>query len=248
MDLLEYQGKQLFARHGVPVPDGRHAALGRGGRRGRRRDRLPVRGQGPGPDRRARQGRRDQGRQRPRRGPRARRGDPRDGHPRADRPRAVDRRRVGDRRRVLRLGGVRPLGQGAADDALDQGRDGHRGGRRRGSRRDRAAARRPAARLSGLPRAAAGVRGGRRRRRGPAGRRDAGQALRGVRRRGGDAGRGQPADRDLHRRRGAGREVRALDAKVTLDDNALFRHPDNAAAARPVRARIRRSGWPRSAG
>jgi succinyl-CoA synthetase beta subunit len=27
---------------------------------------------------------------------------------------------------------------------------------------------------------------------------------------------------------GSGREVRALDAKVTLDDNALFRHPDNA--------------------
>ena len=26
MDLLEYQGKQLFARHGVPVPDGRPAA------------------------------------------------------------------------------------------------------------------------------------------------------------------------------------------------------------------------------
>ena len=25
MDLLEYQGKQLFSRHGVPVPDGRHA-------------------------------------------------------------------------------------------------------------------------------------------------------------------------------------------------------------------------------
>src|SRR4051812_34530628 len=25
MDLLEYQGKQLFARHGIPVPDGRHA-------------------------------------------------------------------------------------------------------------------------------------------------------------------------------------------------------------------------------
>ncbi len=25
MDLLEYQGKQLFARHGVPVPNGRHA-------------------------------------------------------------------------------------------------------------------------------------------------------------------------------------------------------------------------------
>jgi succinyl-CoA synthetase beta subunit len=26
VDLLEYQGKQLFARHGVPVPEGRHAA------------------------------------------------------------------------------------------------------------------------------------------------------------------------------------------------------------------------------
>src|SRR3954453_8696480 len=24
MDLLEYQGKELFARHGVPVPEGRH--------------------------------------------------------------------------------------------------------------------------------------------------------------------------------------------------------------------------------
>jgi len=29
------------------------------------------------------------------------------------------------------------------------------------------------------------------------------------------------------------REVRALDAKVTLDDNALFRHPDNAALRNP---------------
>jgi succinyl-CoA synthetase beta subunit len=26
LDLLEYQGKQLFAKHGVPVPDGRHAS------------------------------------------------------------------------------------------------------------------------------------------------------------------------------------------------------------------------------
>jgi succinyl-CoA synthetase beta subunit len=25
MDLLEYQGKQLFGKHGVPVPEGRHA-------------------------------------------------------------------------------------------------------------------------------------------------------------------------------------------------------------------------------
>ena len=28
MDLLEYQGKQLFKKRGVPVPDGRHAATG----------------------------------------------------------------------------------------------------------------------------------------------------------------------------------------------------------------------------
>jgi len=26
MDLLEYQGKQLFKKHGLPLPDGRHAA------------------------------------------------------------------------------------------------------------------------------------------------------------------------------------------------------------------------------
>jgi succinyl-CoA synthetase beta subunit len=26
MDLLEYQGKQLFREHGVPTPEGRHAA------------------------------------------------------------------------------------------------------------------------------------------------------------------------------------------------------------------------------
>jgi succinyl-CoA synthetase beta subunit len=30
MDLLEYQGKRLFRKHGVPVPDGRPAgSLGR---------------------------------------------------------------------------------------------------------------------------------------------------------------------------------------------------------------------------
>src|ERR1700694_3842238 len=28
MDLLEYQGKQLFARHGVPVPNGQPARTG----------------------------------------------------------------------------------------------------------------------------------------------------------------------------------------------------------------------------
>ena len=56
------------------------------------------------------------------------------------------------------------------------------------------------------------------------------QALRDLRRRGGDARRGQPADRHARARRS-----RALDAKVTLDDNALFRHPDNAELRDPSR-------------
>ena len=91
MDLLEYQGKQLFARHGIPVPAGAPAAHRRGGGRRRRRDRLPVRRQGAGADRRPRQGRRHQGRPGPRRGRGARQGDPRHGHPRLHGPRGVDR-------------------------------------------------------------------------------------------------------------------------------------------------------------
>ena len=39
----------------------------------------------------------------------------------------------------------------------------------------------------------------------------------------------------------------ALDAKVTLDDNALYRHTENA-ELRDLSTRTRRSGWPRSAG
>ena len=117
MDLLEYQGKQLFAKHGVPVPDGRHAATVDDAVAAAERDRLPVRGQGPGRDRRARQGRRDQGRQGRGRGARARRGDPRHGHPRLHRPRPLDRAGLGDRRRVLRLDHPRPLREEAAGDA-----------------------------------------------------------------------------------------------------------------------------------
>ena len=68
MDLLEYQGKQLFAKHGVAVPEGELAPTRRGGGRGGGADRLPLRDQGPGADRRPRQGGRDQDRRRPRRG------------------------------------------------------------------------------------------------------------------------------------------------------------------------------------
>ena len=38
------------------------------------------------------------------------------------------------------------------------------------------------------------------------------------------------------------RELRALDAKVTLDGNAMFRHPENATLRNPS-ARTRRSRW-----
>ena len=42
------------------------------------------------------------------------------------------------------------------------------------------------------------------------------------------------------------REVVALDAKVTVDGNALYRHPDTA-ELRNSAPRTRRSRWPRSA-
>ena len=62
MDLLEYQGKQLFAKHGVPVPEGRPAttvdeAVAAADELG-----YPVRDQGAGAGRRARQGGRHQAR------------------------------------------------------------------------------------------------------------------------------------------------------------------------------------------
>ena len=43
------------------------------------------------------------------------------------------------------------------------------------------------------------------------------------------------------------RQVVALDAKVTIDDNALFRHPDTAELRNP-RPRTRRSGWRKERG
>jgi succinyl-CoA synthetase beta subunit len=42
MDLLEYQGKQLFATHGVPVPEGRHAETPEEARRGAEELGFPV--------------------------------------------------------------------------------------------------------------------------------------------------------------------------------------------------------------
>ncbi len=44
------------------------------------------------------------------------------------------------------------------------------------------------------------------------------------------------------------RQVVALDAKVTLDGNALYRHPDSAALRDSAPTRTRRSAWRASAG
>ena len=241
MDLLEYQGKQLFARHGIPVPTGKPArtvdeAVAAADEIGYPcvvKAQVKIGGRGKAGGIKVAQNQ-DEAR----------------AHAEAilgmdirglHRPRGVDRGRVGDRGRVLRVDHLRPQRQEAADHALDQGRHGHRGGRRGGPRRDRDAARRPAHRLPGLPRAQAGVRRQGRRRPRPPGRRLPGQALRHVRRRGGDARRGQPADRHARpRRRGARREGHARRQRALPP-------PGERGAARPLAPRTRRSRWPRSA-
>ena len=73
MDLYEYQGKQLFKRFGIPVSEGRLATTPGGGARGGRGARRPGRRQGAGADRRPRQGRRRQARRGSRRTPSRRR-------------------------------------------------------------------------------------------------------------------------------------------------------------------------------
>ena len=170
-------------------------------------------------------------------------GDPRDGHPRPHRPRGLIQPASEDRRRVLRRGRLRPLGEEAAGHALDARRDGHRGRRRRVARGDRDAARRSARRLPALPRPAAGVRGGRRRRRrAPDRRRCSSRCTR----------------RSRARRRCSievnplvitpDREVIALDAKVTLDDNALYPPSARTRRSRTPARSTRRRRWPPSAG
>ena len=108
MDLFEYQGKQYFARFGIPVSAGRRRRHGRRGRGRGRRGRLSGRRQGPGPGRRAGQGGRSQaGRQR-RRGPPPCRQHPRPRHqgPRGAAP--LGRARLGHRQGVLRQLHPRP--------------------------------------------------------------------------------------------------------------------------------------------
>ena len=243
MDLLEYQGKQLFARHGVPVPDGAPATHRRRGRRRRRRDRLPVRRQGAGADRRPRQGRRHQGRQGRDEAARARRRRSSAWTSRASpSTRSGSRPRRDIAERVLRLDRLRPRGQDAAGHALHAGRHGHRGGRRDATPRrsprctsTRCSASRTST-AAGSPSRPASP---------PTSIRPVGallrQALRGVRRRGGDARRGQPADRHA-RPRGRWRSTRRS-RSTTTRCSATPTTPRCATRA----PRTRRSRWPTSA-
>ena len=65
MDLMEYQAKELFAKHGVPVLRGEVADTAAEARGARRADWRARRRQGPGEDRRPRKGRRGQARRSP---------------------------------------------------------------------------------------------------------------------------------------------------------------------------------------
>ena len=224
MDLLEYQGKQLFARHGVPVPSGSPAttveeAVAAADEIGYPcvvKAQVQIGGRGKAGGIKVAQDRHGG------RGPRE--GDPRHGHPRADGPRGLDRGRLGHRRRVLRLDRLRPRRQAPAGDALHPGRHGHRGGRRRATRH--AIARLHVDPLLGFQDFHA--------------RRLAFEAD--V-----DADVVRPIGALLTKLYDAfvaeeamlvevnplivtgDRQVTALDAKVTLDDSSLFRHADNAA-------------------
>ena len=111
MDLFEYQGKQYFARYGIPVSAGGVADTVEEAVAAGRQGRLPGRRQGPGPGRRAGQGGRHQaGRQR-RRGPPPRRQHPRPGHQGPRGPPALGRARLGHRQGVLRQLHPGPGGQ-----------------------------------------------------------------------------------------------------------------------------------------
>ena len=108
MDLFEYQGKQYFARFGIPVSAGRRRRHRRRGGGPGRQGRLPGRGQGPGAGGRPGQGGRHQAGRRRRRGADPRRRHPRHGHQGPRRAPAVDRARLRHRQGVLRQLHPRP--------------------------------------------------------------------------------------------------------------------------------------------
>ena len=131
MDLYEYQGKQYFARFGIPVSPGGVADTVEEAVAGRGPHRLPGRREGPGAGRRSGQGRRGQARRRRRRGPRrtaeAILGLDIKGH--VVQP-ALDRARLRHRQGVLRQLHPRPPAKLHLGMVLGRGRRRHRAGRR----------------------------------------------------------------------------------------------------------------------
>ena len=210
MDLLEYQGKQLFSKPGSPCPmEGTQP-------RSQRRSRAPrssatrwsikaqvqIGGRGKAGGIKLAKDRAE--------AEEHAEGDPRDGHPRPDRARALRGAGLRHRGGVLRGDRLRPRSQEADGDAVEDGRHGRGGDRRGGPHGDVQAPCGPPDRLPGLPRPSPGLRGRDRGRRDPPGGRHARPAVRDVRGRGRHAGRGEPAARDrLPRRRGARRQGHA---------------------------------------
>jgi succinyl-CoA synthetase beta subunit len=127
MDLFEYQGKQYFARFGIPVsPAARPTRSTKPSPWPSRR--LPRGGQGAGAGGRPRQGRRHQARQRRRRGAPPRREHPRHGHQGPPGQAHLGRARQRHRRGVLRQLHPRPQRQEAPRAcSVGPGRRGHRG-------------------------------------------------------------------------------------------------------------------------
>ena len=241
MDLLEYQGKQLFARHGVPVPSGAPAttveeAVAAADEIGYPcvvKAQVQIGGRGKAGGIKVAKDRVEA-----------------EEHSKTILGMDIKGHTVHEvwieaasdiAVRVLRVDRLRSLREAPAGDALHAGRHGHRGGRRHQPGRDRPPARRPAARLPGLPRPPARVRGRRRRRRRAPDRRAADQALRRLRQRRGDARRGQPADR-LGRPQGRGAR-RQGHARRQL----ALPPPRQRGACATSPPRTRRSGWRASA-
>ena len=232
MDLYEYQGKQLFARFGIPVSEGRLATDAGRGAGGRGGDRRPGRRQGAGADRRARQGRRDQARREPRRRGREGRGRSSGWTSAATSCAGSGSRRASDIEREYYLsltfdrGAKQPLFMFTTEGGVEIEEVAANE-----PRRARPAARRPA---RGLP-AVAGAAADLRRRRRPT----------------------RPSRSRSPRSSGSSTqtfvgtdamlceinplivtpdgEVRALDSKFTVDDNAFYRHPDWRRCATPRR-------------
>ena len=135
MDLLEYQGKQLFARHGLRVSDGKAVTTVEDAVAAANEVGYPVvvkaqvliggRGKAGGVKLAA---------------------DEAEAREHATNILGMDihghtvrtlwiEHAIGHRHRVLRLGAARPLGQAAAGDVQRRGRRGHRRGRREDARR-----------------------------------------------------------------------------------------------------------------